>query len=208
MPPRTRQIIARLDQLSALASPVRQEVLDVLARVGTASLGEVAAALGRPADGLYYHVRALQKVGLVHAAGSRTRAGRREALVRAAAPEFTLRYAASPPRQARAVNAIIGGMLRLGARDFRRALAADSTVLGGPARDLWALRTIGWLTPAELPRVNRSVYALSRSLSRPRGKGRLYAITVLLTPLDHRPGGPARKAPKRKPTPRAKAVRP
>src|SRR5260221_8747620 len=97
MPTHARKFITRLDQMSALASPVRQEVLDVLARVGTASLGEIAAALGRPADGLYYHVRALQKVGLAHAAGSRTRAGRREALDCAAAPQFALRYAASPP---------------------------------------------------------------------------------------------------------------
>jgi predicted transcriptional regulator len=61
--------ITRLDQMTVLASPVRQELLDVLARMGTVSLAEVAAALGRAPDGLYYHARLLHRAGLVESAG-------------------------------------------------------------------------------------------------------------------------------------------
>src|SRR5437868_2035026 len=124
MPKPRFAVVSRLDQMSALASPVRLELLDALARMGQASLAELAQALGRPADGLYYHVRALQRVGLVTAAGTRTRNGRREALVRALAPEYALQYESKSPARARAVNAIVASILRLGIRDFRRAFAA------------------------------------------------------------------------------------
>ena len=180
------QSIARPAQLTALVSPVRQELLDVLARVDAVSLAELGALLGRPADGLYYHVRVLERVGLVASAGARTVAGRREALYRAVASQFALRYAAGPARHAGAVNGVVGAMLRLGARDFRRALQQPGTKLDGPDRDLWALRTTGWLRPADVRRVNRLIRTLAESTARRRPPGRLYALSVLLTPLDHR----------------------
>ena len=38
------------------------------------SVAELAAARGRPADSLYYHLRVLTRVGLVLGAGTRTAA--------------------------------------------------------------------------------------------------------------------------------------
>jgi len=40
-------------QLASLASAARQEIVDVLPRLGTASVAEIAQALDRPADALY-----------------------------------------------------------------------------------------------------------------------------------------------------------
>jgi hypothetical protein len=178
--------ITRLDQMRILASPLRQELLDVMARMGAVSLAEVGAVLGRPADGLYYHVRLLARAGLVKPAGTRNRGGRPEALFRAAGPEFALRYAATPDSHSRAVTAVVAAMMRLGARDFRRALAAGGTRVEGPARDLWALRTTGWLLPAHVRRVNALIRRLSKATQQSSKSGRLYGVTVLLTPLDHR----------------------
>jgi len=185
----TRPALQRVSdprQLAALVSPVRQELLDVLARVDAVSLAELGALLGRPADGLYYHVRKLERAGLVEPAGERANGGRKEALFRAVASQFALRYAPAPARHARAVNGVVGAMLRLGARDFRRALHRPGTKLEGPDRDLWALRTTGWLRPADVRRVNRVIRTLAESTARRRPPGRLYALSVLLTPLDHR----------------------
>src|SRR5438105_9118201 len=179
--------IRHLAQMAVLASPVRQELLDVLARMGTTSLAELGALLGRPADGLYYHVRLLQRAGLVEPAGTRRRGGRSEALVRATASQFMIRYASRPPAEMRAVSAIVATMLRLGSRDFRRALGDPTTRVEGPERDLWALRTTGWLLPAQVRRINRLIRELSAAASRFEPKGRLYAVTVLLAPL-LRPG--------------------
>src|SRR5262245_35684610 len=52
-------------QLRLLASPVRQEIVDVLESAGARSVAELGALLGRPADALYHHLRRLVAVGLV-----------------------------------------------------------------------------------------------------------------------------------------------
>ncbi len=190
MPQQRRYVITRPDQLVALASPARQEIVDVLSRLGLATAGEVAGALGRPADGLYYHLRALQRTGLVRAAGSRGRGRGEEALYRTAAPELMLGHDA---RNGRQVSSIVRSMLRLGIRDYSRASAGGSALTRGPRRELWALRATGWLTPRNLGTVNREIRGLLRSVSRPPGRGRLFGITILLTPLDHRARKPQRR---------------
>src|SRR4029450_2776353 len=97
---RTR-LIAAPAQVAALLSPVRQEILDALARLGTASIADIAATLGRPADALYYHLRELVRVRLVVRSVS-TRTGRGEALFRTIAAMVVLDYgAALPPGTAR-----------------------------------------------------------------------------------------------------------
>lgn len=186
MPVRTTFQITRLDQKNVIASPVRQELLDVLARVGDASLAELGALLGRPADGLYYHVGLLERAGLVKPAGHRVRGGRREARFKAIARQFTVRYEPASRRHMQAMNGIVGAMLRLGIRDSRRAIASGTTRFHGPERDLWALRTIGSLRSPQLRQVNRAIGALAKTATRHDSRGRLYAVTVLLTPLDHR----------------------
>ena len=57
--------IARRVQVQALASPLRQDLLDVLETAGPLSIAELAERVGRPADSLYVHVRELLRVGLV-----------------------------------------------------------------------------------------------------------------------------------------------
>jgi DNA-binding transcriptional ArsR family regulator len=85
-------IIRSKRQMRALAAPTRQEIVDVLPGMGTVSVAELATALGRPADSLYYHLRILNRVGLVRSAGSHRLNGRRETLFRAIAPEMSLCY--------------------------------------------------------------------------------------------------------------------
>lgn len=170
----------------------------MLARVDAVSLAELGALLGRPSDGLYYHVRMLERTGLVRSAGKRIVNGRPEALYRAVASQFALRYAPDPARHAAAVNGVVAAMLRLGARDFRRALSREGVRLAGPDRDLWALRTTGWLRPADVRRVNRLIRHLAETAVRGRPPGRLYAISALLAPLDDRKHTAGRR-PRRKP---------
>jgi len=171
-------------QLAALAAAVRQEVVDVLSEMGTVSVAELAAALGRPADSLYFHLRVLTRAGLVRRTGTRFRAGGKEALYRTVAPELRLQYEPGKQSNRKAVSAIVASMLRLGIRDFTRAIQSGDVVVSGPHRELWALRKAGRLTPAQVANVNESVQDLANAVSARRGKGRLYAITVLLTPLD------------------------
>lgn len=173
-------------QLAALAAAARQEVVDVLAEMGSVSVAELAAALGRPADALYFHLRALARAGLVKLVPNRTRNGRKEALYRTVSPQLQLRYAPRSAANRKAISAIVASMLRLGTRDFTRALAAGNVIVSGSNRELWALRKAGRLSIAQLATLNRRIQAVGDSLSACPQNGRLYAVTLVLTPLDHR----------------------
>jgi len=191
-------IIRAKKQLAALASSVRQEIVDVLSQMGIVSVAELAAALGRPADAIYYHLRVLQRCGLVLHAGNRNQGRGQEELFRTVSPDLRLEYRAGKSGNSREITAIVSSMLRLGTRDFRRAFHRGDAKVSGPARELWALRTTGWLSPDKLVRVNKSISSLELPISMPRRKGRLYAITILLTPVDHPARGTGAKAASRK----------
>src|ERR1051325_732349 len=100
-------------QLAALAAAARQEIVDVLEQLGTVSVAELAATLGRPADALYFHLRALTRAGLVRRSGSRARPGGSEALYCTVAPELRLHYDPDDAVNREAVSAIVASMLRL-----------------------------------------------------------------------------------------------
>jgi DNA-binding transcriptional ArsR family regulator len=171
-------------QMVVLKASARQEILDTLASMGAISISELALALGRPADGLYYHIRILQKAGLVRAAGTRGKGTRAEALFRAASPDLRLAYEPGPKGNAKSVTAIVDSMLRLTSRDFEDAYQSKETVVEGEQRELWATRTTGWLTAKQVAEVNHHIAALIRTTAASSpNKGRLFAITTVLAPL-------------------------
>ena len=186
MAPRSERTISEPAQLRVLASPLRQEILDLLARTGDAHVSEIASLLGRPADSLYYHLRALERVGLVRSSRARRNGTRGEMQFRAAHRVPTLLHDATPRGNTPAVASIVASMLRLGIRDFRNAAASDGVRTQGPRRELWALRVTGWLDPDQIAGINRQIQGLQEAVSRPRSRGKLYAVAVLLTPLTHR----------------------
>jgi DNA-binding transcriptional ArsR family regulator len=173
-------------QMAALAAAARQEIVDVLEQMGTVSVAELAAALGRPADALYFHLRALTSVGLVRNAGYRVRPGGKEALYRTVAPELRLKYEPRNAANRKAVSAIVASMLRLAIRDFRRSFQRGNVLVFGAHRELWSLRKVGRLSRPQLALLNHRIKRLVQEVSAPRRHGRLYAVTVILTPLDHR----------------------
>jgi len=173
-------------QLAALRAAARQEIVDVLAQLGTVSVAELAAALSRPADALYFHLRALSRARLVRNAGYRSRPGGKEALYCTVAPDLKLQYEPRNAPNRRAVSGIVASMLRLAIRDFRGAFQRGTVVVSGPRRELWALRKAGRFSATQLAQVNRRIQGLADAVCAPRRRGRLYAVTVVLTPLDHR----------------------
>ena len=190
---RRAHLIRGSKQLACLAAAARQEVFDVLEQMGAVSAADLAAVLGRPADGLYFHLRALERAGLVRSVARRTRSGRPEAVYRTVKPRVQLEYEPHDAANRRGVSAVVASMLRLANRDFRRSLERGEVVVSGPERELWAWRKVGRLSRAELARLNRRMQDMANAVSAPRGEGRLYAVTVILTPLDHRNAGNRRR---------------
>lgn len=186
-------IIRDKRQMRALAASTRQEIVDVLPRLGTVSVAELAAALARPADSLYYHLRVLTRVGLVLSAGNRTVNGRSEALFCAVAGDMSLSYKVGNDGNGNEINPIVASMLRLGIRDFRRSFRAGEASVSGPERELWALRKTGWLSREQVAEVNQYISKLMKIAGSSGTGEKLYALTVLLTPLK-RKGSASREA--------------
>jgi predicted transcriptional regulator len=179
-------------QLTALTSAFRQEICDALAQSGESSVAELAAMLGRPADALYYHLRLLERVGLVRSSGRRVARGKPEALYRTPAPILEIDLEFARRNAGATLNKLVASMLRLGARDYRRAVKDPNNSVSGAEREIAVTRTTAWLLPSDLRAVNKSIADLDRAGSGKPGRGRLYAITVLVTPVRTKsstPGG-------------------
>jgi len=173
--------------IAAIASPVRQEIVDTIETLGgSASVGELAEQLARPADGLYYHVEVLRRAGLVVAVPGR-RGGRSERRYRIpVAAALSLDYRIARPR---ALRRVITTMLRIAGRDFARALGVPSVTLAGPDRELWAGRATGWVSERDLVDINRALARINARLRKPRGgrRTKLVSLCHVLAPLPSRP---------------------
>jgi predicted ArsR family transcriptional regulator len=196
MPRRPPYPITDPRQIAALGSPARQEVVDGLQALGPSSIAELGASLGRAPDSLYYHVRALEKVGLVVRAGTRTAGPRPEALYDVPG-KLALDHEPGSRRERDSLARLVASALRIGERDFRRALAEGrARHRRGPQRNAWGGRMKGWLTPEELAEARTHLAALSELFARgQRRRGaELAAFSFVLAPLA--PSARVRPAPR------------
>ncbi|MEM6274618.1 MAG: helix-turn-helix domain-containing protein [Myxococcota bacterium] len=174
------------EQIRALVSPVRQEIVDTVQALREASAAELAAELDRPTDGLYYHLKALVRARLLKVCGHRGEGRSREAVYSSLNPDRRLRlcYDPSDSENVAAVAATVLSMLRMTGRDFERTFIPDLAVVDGPQRNLWAGRSKGWLDDEELEQVHSHLAQLRRLLEQPRRSSnqRLHNLTFVLTP--------------------------
>ena len=192
--PGKRGAVENPEEIELLASPTRIEIVDTLEALGgEASVAELAAQLGRPADGLYYHLRQLAEGGLL--VEEETPEGRRYRTRVAKGERLRLRYRPGRTANATAVGNVAASVLRVAGRDFSRALADADSVAEGPQRELWAARNKGWVGETELAEINRLLFRLNDLLHRPRSvkRGKLVALTWVLAPVDAKP---ARRMPR------------
>ncbi|SFN70307.1 winged helix-turn-helix domain-containing protein [Dokdonella immobilis] len=206
MAQKTARAIERASEIDLLASPTRIEIVDTLEALGRAvSVAELAGELGRPADGLYYHLRQLARGGLIEEETAPD--GRRFRLRTESGARLSLRYRPGATANARAVGRVAASVLRVAERDFKRALGDPGAVVEGPRRELWAARGKGWVGPDQLTEINRLLGRLMELLHQPRTPEHdtLIAVSWVLAPLE--PKSP-RRAPERKPAQKRIRARP
>ena len=201
-------VIERGAALDALISPVRQEIVDTIEAIGAdAAVADIAAQLGRPADGLYYHLRRLVEGGvLLESADLGDGRGRRYRTVAAPGKRLRVKYGRGAVSDPDAVARLVAGMLRTAERDFTKAVRGGEAVGEGPQRDLWASRIKGWVGADELREVNRLLVRLFELFQLPRGahRDRLVALVWSLAPIDDKPlrraGGKASASGRKRPS--------
>lgn len=184
-------VVEDADKIALLASPTRIEIVDTLESLGDAvTVAELASALGRPADGLYYHLRQLAEGGLVEEVASSE--GRRYRSRTHGGDRLRLRYRPGATPNADAVGRVAASVLRVAARDFARALADPDTVVDGPRRELWVAHGKGWVDADTLAEINRLLARLMDLLQQPadvrtRAKRKLVALSWVLSPVEAKP---------------------
>jgi hypothetical protein len=184
---RSPQKVRKPGQIRMLGSAVRQEIVDCVQALGRATVAELAQTLGRPADGLYYHAKALVKAKLLLLERVRGTHGRMEAVFKPLyrGEAMRLQYDTEDRRNRDAVVATVTTMLRTTSRQFAAGFADGRAVTSGPLRNLWAARGLAWLTDEDLREVNRVLEELAGIISGSRKSkaARLHAITFALVPL-------------------------
>ena len=190
-------------QLRALGTVVRQEIIDVVRHLDRFSVSDVAREMGRPADSLYFHMRILEKAGLIRPQGERVTDRRPETVYRSAAPGASIRlaYDSGDPRADQAVLKAVRTLLKAAVQDFDAGRASERAVMEGPERNLWAGRNVAWLNPADLREVNRMLARLSEIFGQPRraGADELCVLSYSLAPVEAKPlrrGSTPRRKPK------------
>ncbi|MEO8743557.1 MAG: helix-turn-helix domain-containing protein [Lysobacteraceae bacterium] len=195
---RTSSVIDDAKQIDALATSIRFEIVSALeAMDDAATVAELADALGRPADGLYYHLRALVRAGVLH---EQIDAGvRRYRSTVPAGQRSRLGYKPGATKNAKAVERTATSMSRLSQRDFANAIARSDSVVAGPLRELWAARVRAWVGDEELTELNRLLNEIVQLLHRPRSKDadKLIALHWIVAPIDAKPARRANAATKK-----------
>jgi predicted ArsR family transcriptional regulator len=179
-------VITDLAQIRALASPVRQEVVDAVTAIGPVSVAALARSLGRAPNALYFHIQKLERLGLLVRGEGAAARGRPSTFYDVPGRPMMLTYQPGQSRTKAPMGRLVRSMLSSAGRHFVRAYRPDVAVVDGADRNLWASRSKRMLSPREVREVNRHLRALVALLNQPKpaptGKGRLMELTFVLAP--------------------------
>lgn len=175
----------------ALSSPLRLEILGQFTNLGGLSVAELAERMGRPPASLYYHVKILQKAGILRQSGTRGDGSSRETIYEPVASRFELETGKGTAAKTDA-SKTVASALRMTQKDFDAALSGETTGASteGAERNFYLSRVHARLSPRVLGRVNRHLQAIEDLLrreeergGRPGPKDQFVSLTVALLPL-------------------------
>lgn len=150
-----RPTITRPDQMEAISSPVRNQIGLVLEMLQQASVAELATHLGRPPEALYYHVRRLERVGVLKVCGRRLANGRPQAIYRLVGGRMRVDARQTLPRFERAYARGASTLLRHAQRVYARAVGRAGARRAGQQRNLVIRQFQVRMSPAALREFNR-----------------------------------------------------
>ncbi len=186
-------IIREDEQRRAFTSPIRMELIGLFSEGVPLSVSMIAERMGRPATAIHYHVRVLEKAGLLKRAG-KTQSGRRpEALYLPVADLFKMEADRQAPEETAAMALkTMATAFRMAERDMKAALTDPKSKTAGPYRNVFGARVHCRLSKKELSELNRHLRGIEKLLSRshqahePSPDDAFVSFTVALMPLRNR----------------------
>jgi hypothetical protein len=190
-----KSVTATSAQRSALASPIRLEIIGLFMGTGPLSISDMAPLMGRPAGSLYHHVGLLERTGILRKAGTRPKGKRFETLYEPTGERFTMEAGeGDADANAQAVQAI-SSAFRMTVRDLEAALDSEAGVKDGPGRNVLATRIHLRASPGILAKLNEHFDAIGQMLQaeadrkpEPGPDDQHLSLTLALLPLKGRYG--------------------
>jgi DNA-binding transcriptional ArsR family regulator len=171
-------VIRDLATLKAVSDPLRLQVLLEM-QEGPKTVKEIASTLGVPQTRLYYHVKILERNGLVRVTGRRMVSGIEERSYQAIARNWTIapELVSSVPG-----SGLLSAMLDVVGAELSVALADESREIGDPEGTVPALSFTRWyLTPEEVAEVQNRLFSIMEDFGdRDPGPGRKQFEGVLI----------------------------
>jgi DNA-binding transcriptional ArsR family regulator len=153
-------VIGKRAQLSALASPQRVRILELLLASAPASIKDVARQMGRPPASLYHHFALLQRAGLIVAKGTRGAGRTLEQLYAPAARAMRAKIDPNSSADRRALAKVAQAHTRFVLRRLTKAVTTDGAIEGERRTASARLVTLR-LSAAQLGELNRDIEALT-----------------------------------------------
>jgi predicted transcriptional regulator len=179
-------IVKSLEQLRTVAAPGREEIVDAVELIGPCTARELAAFLGRSRHSLYYHLRALTRVGLLKNVSALSQGKRESAQYDVPGRPMIVRYDLKIKGAQKAVINLGKARFRNATRGFVRACNPQVAVTQGPLRNLWVAHWKGWLSATELKEVNQlflRILKVFRAGSNARHGRRPHELTFAIAPV-------------------------
>ncbi len=185
MSQRREFLVSTVAQMEALASPIRHQVHLAMEMLGPCSVNELAERMGRVPETLYYHVRRLEKVGILVKVGTRDAGTREEAIYQLKAKRLRVDPRQASPRFIKAMAKGCGALLRYAERTFVAALRKDATIRTGKASELRIRQVSVRLTQKSLIEVNARLDELQAVIDEADSSEEttMYAFTVCVAPI-------------------------
>ena len=180
--------ILRPDQIRAVSSPLRQEIVDRLAALGPTGARELASSLGRMPTSIYHHLTRLELVGLVKSVRTDGSRGRPALVYATVAPRMRLARAARMRRNWKPLARAGVSAARQSGRAYAEGFGAEHWVIEGPGRNHWFFRVVATPSRARLKRINSLLDRLAElAWTSDRESGPPMTIAWFLAPLGSRP---------------------
>lgn len=181
------------EQKSALASPLRLEIIGLFTNPEPLAISDMAKLMGRSAGSLYHHVGILEKAGLLVRTGTRPKGKRYEALFRPAASRIEMDTTSASEDTVQLAVKTIGSAFRMAEKDLEAALMSGKCTQEGPGRNLMAGRLHMRASPKLLARLNKHLQAIEDLLAKeatkdpkPTPEDQHLSLTLALLPLKGR----------------------
>ena len=171
----------------AISSGVRFELITFLASGGPCSIAELAKMMDVAADGLYHHIRRLEKVGLVHEAGFEKVGKQYQAIYDVVAEQirFDVQSQKAITRNLDRLKKLNSTVFRRAERVFAKALESGVLCFNENNRNALMRSDTAWLNEKEKKRAFELMKELLEIFENGRKKpeGELHALTIQFSPL-------------------------